>query len=181
MMGPSTLRVVLTGGPGAGKTTLLQALASLGHAVVGETARAIIKSRLAQGLAPRPDPRAFAEAILAQDTKNFCEHGVAGHVFFDRGVLDGLCMLRQCEPTRHAELVSLAACYRYHPKAFFLPPWEAIFETDAERHQSFAEAVSVHTALADWYRACGYQIVEVPRTSVIERCNFVLQALDAAA
>src|SRR5262245_22927128 len=122
------MRVVFTGGPGAGKTTLLQALVSQGYAVVGETARAIIKERVAQGLAPRPEPRAFAEAILARDIENYLQHDDSGRVFFDRGVLDALCMLKQCDPSRDAELVAVAARYPYHTKAFFLPPWEAIFE-----------------------------------------------------
>jgi predicted ATPase len=175
------MRVVFTGGPGAGKTALLKALASHGHPVVGETARAIIKSRLAQGLAPRPDPRAFAEAILAKDVENYHQHGDAGYVLFDRGVPDALCMLKECDPWRHTELLAVAARYPYHPKAFFLPPWEAIFETDAERDQSFGDAVRVYAPLVEWYRACGYQIVEVPRTSVVERCTFVVRILNAAA
>jgi predicted ATPase len=175
------MRVVLTGGPGGGKTTLLHALASLGHPVVPETARAIIRDRRAQGLAPRPEPRAFAESILAQDIENYLQHGGAYDAFFDRGVLDALCMLKDIEPSRHAELVVRAARYRYHPKALFLPPWEAIFEVDAERDQSFAEAVRGYTALVDWYRACAYQIVEVPRTAVPDRCNYVLHAIHDAA
>ena len=175
------MRVVFTGGPGAGKTRLLQALASHGHAVVGETARAIIKGRQAQGLAPRPDPRAFAEAILARDIDNYHRFGDSRLVLFDRGVPDALCMLEQCDPSRHAELVAVAAQYPYHPKAFFLPPWQAIFETDAERDQSFADALRVYPPLAEWYRACGYQIVEVPRAGVVDRCAFVLQSLDAGS
>jgi predicted ATPase len=175
------MRVVLTGGPGAGKTTLLQTLASHGHAIVCEAARALIRSRLAQGLAPRPGPRAFAEAILARDIENHQQHSGSDLVFFDRSVLDALCMLRECDPSRHDELVAVAARYPYQAKAFFLPPWEAIFTTDAERDQSFADAVRVYAPLVEWYRACGYEIVEVPRASVVDRCNFVLQTLDIAA
>ena len=67
------------------------------------------------------------------------------------------------------------------PSGFFFPPWESIFQNDAERDQSFGHALRIYKPMMDWYLACGYQIVEVPRTSVVERCAFVLRALDAAA
>jgi len=175
------MRVVFTGGPGAGKTTLLNALAAQGHAVVGETARALIQSRRAQGLPPRPAPRAFAEAILAQDIEKHRQHGAQGRVFFDRGVPDALGMLCECEPSRRGEWIARAARHPYHRQAFFFPPWESIFQSDAERDQSFGHALRIYKPMMDWYLACGYQIVEVPRTSVVERCTFVLRALDAAA
>jgi|TARA_B100001059_G_scaffold133292_2_gene133489 predicted ATPase len=60
-----TNRFVLSGGPGGGKSALLAALAERGYPVVPESARAIIRSRLQSGLAPRPEPAAFAQAIHA--------------------------------------------------------------------------------------------------------------------
>jgi predicted ATPase len=47
--------VIVTGGPGAGKTTLLAELAARGYATVEESARAIIRERLARGASRRPD------------------------------------------------------------------------------------------------------------------------------
>jgi predicted ATPase len=48
---------------------------------------------------------------------------------------------------------------------------------DAERDHPFEHAVSVNLIAQDWYRRCGYQVVEVPMVSVDERCTFVLEAL----
>jgi predicted ATPase len=28
-----------------------------------------------------------------------------------------------------------------------------------------------------WYRRCGYEVIEVPKASVTDRCDFILQAL----
>jgi predicted ATPase len=55
------------------------------------------------------------------------------------------------------------------------PPWEEIYATDSERDHTFAHAVNVHTAVTAWYRNCGYDLVEVPRGTVQERCDFILQ------
>jgi predicted ATPase len=58
-----------------------------------------------------------------------------------------------------------------------LPPWPAIYVTDAERDHTFEHARSVHRIALEWYRRCGYQVLEVPMTPVDERCRFVLDTL----
>jgi predicted ATPase len=60
---------------------------------------------------------------------------------------------------------------------FVLPPWEVIYAKDAERDQSFAEAVDVHARVEQWYRSCGYVLNEVPRLQVAERAEHVLRVL----
>jgi predicted ATPase len=60
---------------------------------------------------------------------------------------------------------------------FVLPPWEAIYTTDSERDQTFADALRVHDTLTHWYRRCDYEIIEVPTGPVAERCAHVLRAL----
>jgi predicted ATPase len=65
-------RVVITGGPGDGKTFLIAQLSRRGFATVGESARAVIAERLAQGLPPRPDPESFAREILSRDMNAEC-------------------------------------------------------------------------------------------------------------
>ena len=67
--------------------------------------------------------------------------------------------------------------YPYDPKVFILPPWRAIYTNDAERDHPFEHAEWVHTITQEWYRRCRYQLIEVPKVSVAERCTYVLQAL----
>ena len=173
--------VVFTGGPGAGKTTVLDALRSQGHAVVEDTARTIIQNRRRQGLAPRPEPLEFAEEILREDIEKYRKSAAEqGYVFFDRGVLDALCMLDQVAQLPPAELDAFVTKYPYNRRVFGFPPWEAIYASDAERDQTFADSVRVHATTVQWYRRCKYEIVEVPRASVSERCAYVLNSLARA-
>lgn len=58
-----------------------------------------------------------------------------------------------------------------------LPPWEQIYATDDERDQTYADAVRAFSLVCDWYRRCGYDLVEVPRAPVNERCAFVLRTI----
>jgi predicted ATPase len=87
-------RIIITGGPGAGKTSLLVALKDRGYSIVGDTARTIIQNRRRLGLSPRPSAAEFVQQTLRVDIENFVRHAATpGHVFYERGVLDSLCML----------------------------------------------------------------------------------------
>ena len=170
--------VIVTGGPGAGKTTLLAELAAMGYATVEESARAIIAERRARGASPRPDPVAFAQEILRRDIQKYRDQPrTSGWVFFDRGLIEAIGMLDDVSPVPATELESMLAMYPFHSTVFVLPPWEAIYSTDAERDQSFTEAVSVHARVVRWYRSLGYLVDEVPRLSVRQRAEHVLRVL----
>jgi predicted ATPase len=172
------LPVIVTGGPGAGKTTLLTALAAMGYATVEDSARAIIAERLARGASPRPDALAFAREILHRDIEKYLNQPrTSKWVFFDRGLIDALGMLHEASALPSTELESMLASYPFHATVFVLPPWEVIYANDAERDQSFADAVDVHARVVRWYRSCGYVLNEVPRVPVAQRAEHVLRTL----
>ncbi len=174
--------VIVTGGPGAGKTTLLAELAAMGYATVEESARAIIAERRARGASPRPDPVAFAQEILRRDIRKYRDHPrTADWVFFDRALIEALGMLHDVSPMPAGELESMLASYPFHATVFVLPPWEAIYVTDEERDQSFADAVAVHARIVRWYRSLGYVPDEVPCLPIRQRARHVLRALAAGA
>jgi len=170
--------VIITGGPGAGKTTLLAELAVRGYATVDESARAIIAERRARGESPRPDAMAFAQEILRRDIDKYLqEQRNPRWVFFDRGLVEALGMLNEASPLSADELENRLAEYPFHATVFVLPPWEGIYANDAERDQSFADAVAVHAEIVEWYTSCGYALNEVPRLPVTQRVEYVLRVL----
>ena len=174
--------VVITGGPGAGKTTLLSELAAMGYKNIEESARTVIAERVSEGNSPRPAPHEFAQEILRRDVEKYAQVPVSAElVFFDRGVVEAVGGLQAAVPIAGSEVQSLLAKYQVHHTVFILPPWREIYVTDAERDHSFEHAVKVHSRLADWYHACGYQLHEVPRLAALERARFVLQAITSGA
>lgn len=86
-------------------------------------------------------------------------------------------MLDRVVPLSETDLGAWLSKYPYNPKVFVLPPWEAIYANDAERDQTFEQAEAVDKDVQEWYRRCHYQVLEVPRAAVAERCDFVLEAL----
>jgi predicted ATPase len=170
--------IVLTGGPGVGKTTLLAKLASMGYATVEESARAIIAERLASGLTRRPSPSEFAHQIVDRDIEKYlAQPQTSEWVFFDRGLIDALGLLQEVAPMPREELQAILARYPFHRSAFILPPWEAIYANDAERDQTYAEAVEIYRKLLKWYRLCGYDVHGVPRLPVAQRASHVVEVL----
>jgi predicted ATPase len=138
----------------------------------------MIAERLSRGQSPRPEPLAFARELLARDTAKF--NAVLGHpglVFFDRSVLESVALLHECEPLAPAELARLVGEYSFNTTVFLLPPWRAIYRTDAERDHDFAHSQRVASALGGWYGQLGYTIDEVPPASVGERVAHVLSTL----
>jgi predicted ATPase len=170
-------RIVLTGGPGVGKTTLLAALRVSGYGAVDESARAIIQERVATGLSPRPPALEFAREILRRDIEKYQQQPELDLVFFDRSIVEALGMVQEAGGLEASELRVLLSRYPYNQRVFVLPPWEAIYTTDSERDHTFAHAVRVHEAVTTWYRQCGYETIEVPTGTVVERCVYVLRAL----
>lgn len=169
------LAIAFTGGPGFGKTTTLAALATRGYMCVPESARAIIQERVRNGLAKRPAAADFARQILALDQAQYRRARESdGLVFFDRGIVDGLGMCHEAGVTDPLGVQQVLGEYPYHHKAFIFPPWKEIFATDAERDQSFEEAVAVDGAVRRWYRRCGFDLVDVPLAAVDVRCDFIL-------
>ena len=67
--------------------------------------------------------------------------------------------------------------YQYARTVFVAPPWRAIYVTDKERKQSFAEAIKTYDLMVRVYEELGYRNVELPQCTAEERADFVLQNL----
>lgn len=94
------------------------------------------------GLAlPWLDRARYAEIMLERSIASFVSSiSIRGTGFCDRGIPDTLCYSRLVGLS-DSEAVNASMNYRYAPKVFLAPPWHAIYVTDTERKQSFAEAV----------------------------------------
>jgi predicted ATPase len=175
--------IVITGGPGAGKTTLIDALAMFGHGRTIEAGRFIIQAQAEIGGmgVHWGDRQLFAELMLMHEIRSYEEaYAAPGLVFFDRGVTELTGYLRMSGRPVLAHFKAAADAYRYNRVVFAAPPWREIFANDVERKQDFAEAVQTHEACVRSYRECGYDVVELPKSSVADRVRFVLARVGGA-
>ena len=64
--------------------------------------------------------------------------------------------------------------YRYNRRVFFAPAWEQIYTTDEERIMPFQAFRQFGEALREIYLQLGYDLIDLPCTSVEERVEFIL-------
>lgn len=174
---------VITGGPGVGKTTLLKELKRRDYSVVPEIARKLIKEqKLKNGdVLPWKNKERFKNKMFAHSIQSF-QHMVKSQikkkpVFFDRGFIDSLCYANLIKSEIGNEMETYAKNWRYNNTVFMLPPWKEIYETDSERKQNWDEALLTYKLMTQTYLAYGYTLIEVPKESVKERADFVLNTI----
>lgn len=153
-------------------------LQDLGHPVLHEISRDIITQEGTKlgGDDPWRNLLEFSEVIWKLRSEQHREAAnYTRDVFFDRSLLDTLSYLQAgdkpipdwMDPTP----------FPYHYKVFIFPPWEAIYRTDDARWEPFETVVQVHESLVSTYTSLGYELIEVPRKSVGERVEFILNVV----
>jgi predicted ATPase len=170
---------IITGGPGTGKTSLIAELCRRGFPGTTEAGRAIIIDQTMIGGRALESAEAalFAELMLAWEMRSYriAEEDPAPAIFFDRGIPELTGYYRMLGMPVPAHVTSAVRVFRYRPRVFLAPAWQAIYTTDTERTQSFADAVAGSAAARVAYEACGYEVIALPRASVTERADFVLE------
>lgn len=174
-------RIVLIGGPSTGKTTLLNALKSRGYHCLEEVSRQVTLAAKEEGIEQLflTEPLLFSDRLLESRIKQYFEAAkLKGQVvFIDRGIPDVSAYMDLNGLDYPAHYTSANTNYRYD-QIFVLPIWEDIYTTDNERYESFDEAKKIQEAILKTYRDIGYAPIEVPKTSVENRVNFILQELN---
>ncbi|MBC72364.1 AAA family ATPase [Flagellimonas abyssi] len=171
---------VITGGPGVGKTSLLEALQIRGYTVIPEVARQLIKEKQAiDGDAlPWKNKRLYRDLMFQRSLESFekvmKQKQGSSPIFFDRGFLDAICYASLTGIRVENDMKILAETWRYNDHVFILPPWKEIYQTDAQRKQDWNEAVFTYNKMIQTYRSYQYNLVEVPKTTIGERAEFIL-------
>lgn len=142
-----------------------------------EKARQVIKQEITLGSQNLPwkDVAAFSAILL--DTILLDEQNTSLQ-FFDRGIPDIVAYLRISgalyDTHKYTEAIQRM---QYHTKVFFAPFWKEIYVQDEERKESAAEASSISDEIKQSYIYYGFDLVEIPKTFVEKRTDFVLSEL----
>jgi len=172
--------VVIIGGPGTGKTTIIDNLLSKGHCCYPEVSREIISEAQKQGIEQLflEKPLLFSELLLEGRKKQFQNAKNEPHktVFLDRGIPDVLAYMHYIGDS-YPSFFDQACRDHNYDRIFILPPWEEIYVSDDERYENYEQAKLIYNHLVETYEKYGYNLIEVPKGTVEERTNYILEAL----
>lgn len=174
MQMPKLKRYVMSGSPGSGKTALINAFDLVDVFCFEEISRSITAAAHQAGK-EQPfltDPLAFSDILFQERIKQFCHPQQAHYHLYDRGIHDVIAYLEGIGKSYPKSYIKAAQSYTYD-KVFLLPPWEDIYIQDSERYETFEHAVKIHDHLKAVYERFSMQIIEVPKTAVDLRIEFI--------
>lgn len=173
--------VVIIGGPGTGKTTIIDGLTTKGYCCYPEISREVTMEAKKQGIEQLflEKPLLFSELLLEGRKKQFDNAQQEPHeiVFLDRGIPDVLAYMHYIGDSYPA-FFDQACRDNIYSRIFILPPWEEIYESDEARYENFEQATLIYNHLVETYQKYGYNLIEVPKGTVDERINYILETLN---
>ena len=172
-------KVVITGGPGTGKTSVIKELIDNGYHCYDEGSRDIISKINLKGKAFKSDPLRFSDSLYKARAKHYLDSQKKDYkmntVFFDRGIHDILAYLRYIKKNNNY-WEDIILKYQYDT-VFVFPPWKEIYITDNERQEDFKESKEVNSEIIKLYKESNSDIIEIPKMTVKERANFIINHL----
>jgi predicted ATPase len=164
---------IITGASGSGKSTLIEELRFLGHSIVHEAGRAVVREQVARGGQALPwiDMPEFTSEVLTQCIRDYeAAAALQAPVFFDRAIPEA----RLHTPEGRMRYLAALRRYRYNKSVFVMKPWQEIFVNDAERRQDYDTSLKWYEYIVTNYVEAGYELCNIPKGTVRERAEFVL-------
>jgi len=169
------------GGPSTGKSSVIEALSMRGHQCFPEISREVTLEARQLGIEHLflEEPLKFSEMLLQGRIKQFEEAELLStkHVFIDRGIPDVTAYMDHFQQSYPDAFTKANTTFEYD-KVFLFPIWTDIYTTDNERFENLELAKGLQNALLKTYTDLGYNLVEVPKTHLQKRVDFILNEIE---
>ena len=171
---------MLIGAPSTGKTSVLNALKQSGYTCYDEISRQVTLEARKEGIEHlfKEEPLLFSEKLLEGRIQQFKDSKAKPDewVFLDRGLPDITAYMDMVNQT-FPEKFELANRSYIYDKVFWFPVWDAIHQQDNERYEDLELAIEIEKYLLKWYKMYNYTLIEVPKTSIQGRVEFIISNL----
>ncbi len=176
-----TSTVLFIGAPSTGKTSVINALKEKAFVCFEEISRQVTQDARDEGIEHlfREQPLLFSEKLLEGRIRQYLSAKALNQspVFIDRGLPDitaYLDMIKENYPDKFSQANDE---YRYD-KVFWFPFWEDIYTSDEERYEDLKLAKTIEKYLIKSYKSLGYNLIEMPKSDIDARLDFLLSHLN---
>ncbi len=184
-----TQKIVCTGGPSVGKTSVINHLLEQGFICFLEIIRTLTDALSPEEKSSHSQSNPIVMANNSMQFNNSILEGRLMHyneatalketvAFFDRGMPDVLAYMQFFDQSIPQAFTEVCKENKYD-QVFVFPPWAEIYKKDAQRFESFEEAVAIHHALVKTYTSLGYVPITVPKDTIANRANFIVKQLNS--
>ncbi len=172
-------KYIITGAPGTGKTAIINALIEKGYNCAKEISREIIAEQLATGgdILPWKDQIAFENHIATLRAQQYHKIPKDKLCFFDRSSIDCIAYLDANKIETTTEIAEAIKECVFNKNVFIAPFWKEIYINDKERVEDIESAINIERSLIKTYEKLGYTLIEIPKTSIKERVDFILSKI----
>jgi len=181
-------KIVITGGPSTGKTSVIKDLERRGHFCIHELVRGLTAAEKehnnAGNFTTNPilsvkDPAEFNNKLLEGRIAQYESVAKTDEkvVFFDRGIPDVHAYM-SCFGQQFDEGFERPGYDFRYDLVLLMPPWLEIHTTDNERFESYEASERIFTSLKITYESFGYKTILIPKGSVTERTDFIMDLVN---
>lgn len=170
-------KYIITGPPGSGKSTLIKAIENQGISCIKEVSRDIIIQEQEKGLDGMPwkDIERFTDLVFTETKCRLAKQPLSR--FTDRSLMDNIAYLQHHKKAIPMSLKTFNYNQYYNKVVFFTPSWKSIYTTDQQRPQQFEAQLALEYQLKQTYLNFGFTLIEIPRISVIDRVDFIMNSI----
>ena len=168
---------MISGSPGGGKTKIIELLKERGFTVFEEYSRSLIEELKSDEIINPflKKPEKFSQRLFKERSGQYFDSmnikkSKGNLVFFDRGVHDiyaYLLAIGKANETWKKKITNFKYDF-----VFLVKPWIDIYKNDHQRMESFESAKNYYTFIKKTYKITN-EVIEIPKTSVEKRADFV--------
>ena len=168
---------MISGSPGGGKTKIIELLKERGFTVFEEYSRSLIEELKSDEIINPflKKPEKFSRRLFKERSGQYFDSmnikkSKGNLVFFDRGVHDiyaYLLAVGKANETWKKKITNFKYDF-----VFLVKPWLDIYKNDYQRMEPFESAKNYYTFIKKTYKITN-EVIEIPKTSVEKRADFV--------